>query len=256
MSALAVLGEVRAERIKLSSTRSPVWTAAAVAMLSMGIAALQAANASETSRLEPERVAIGVAVFGVPLLMIVASLTVTGEYRTGLIRTTFMATPNRTLVLITKAVVGSVFSGIYTAVMVLLSMLVARAVAKPLVGADLSLADPGTWRVVGAIALYAMLAAVLGVGVGALARFSAGAVALLLVWPLVVEPLLGALPSIGSEVGPYLPFVNAFLFTRVPWLYPSYSMPWGEFGSLVYFAVVVGVVFTAAVIDINRRDPR
>lgn len=47
-----------------------------------------------------------------------------------------MATPNRSLVLVTKAVVT-----------------------------------------------YAVLAAVLGVGVGALVRFSAGAVALLLVWP-------------------------------------------------------------------------
>lgn len=244
-----------AERIKLSTTRSPLWTAAAVAALSLGLAALQATNAYDTSRLPPERAAIGVAAFGVPLLMIVASMTVTSEYRSGLIRTTFMATPNRTLVLVTKAVVTSVVSGLYTAVMVILSIMLARLVAKPLAGSNLSLAEPATWRMVGAIALYAMLAAVLGVGVGALVRFSAGAVALLLVWPLLVEPVLGSLPGIGTEVGPYLPFVNAFLFTGVPWLYPTYAMPWGEVGSLVYFAAVVAVVFVAAVFDINRRDP-
>ena len=75
-------------------------------------------------------------------------MTVTGEYRSGLIRTTSHGHPQRSLVLVTKAVVT-----------------------------------------------YAVLAAVLGVGVGALVRCSAGAVALLLVWPLLTEPVLGSLPE-------------------------------------------------------------
>jgi hypothetical protein len=114
--------------------------------------------------------------------------------------------------------------------------------------------DPRNWRLVGAIALYAMLAAVLAVGVGALIRASAGAVALLLLWPLVVEPLLGNMPNIGTDIGPYLPFGNAFRFTGVQWLYPEYAMPWGELGSIVYFAVVSAAVFVAALVTVNRRD--
>jgi ABC-2 type transport system permease protein len=31
-------------------------------------------------------------------------------------------------------------------------------------------------------------------------------------------------------------------------------MPWGAFGSIVYFAVVTAVVFAAALVVINRRD--
>ena len=53
---------------------------------------------------------------------------------------------------------------------------------------------------------------------------------------------------------PLQPFANAFLFTRVPWLFPAYAMPWGELGSLVYFAAVVAVVFVAAIVVVNRRD--
>ena len=90
MSALAVLD---AERIKLSTTRSPLWAAIGVAVLSLGLAAVQGWTAYDFSPLPPEKAALGVAVFGVPVLMILASLTVTGEYRSEMIRTTFMATP-------------------------------------------------------------------------------------------------------------------------------------------------------------------
>jgi ABC-2 type transport system permease protein len=251
VSAVAVLD---AERIKLTTTRSVLWTAAAVAVLSVGLAALQGSTAYGASPLPPERAATGVAVFGVPVLMILAALTVTGEYRSGMIRTTFMATPNRTLVSVAKAIVVAMFSAVYAAALTMAAVAVGRLMAPPLLGSNVSFADPGTWRLVGAISLFAALAAVLGVAVGALLRHSAGAVAVLLMWPLVAEPILGNLPNIGSEVGPYLPFGNVFLFTRVQWLYPVYDMPWGELGSLLYFAAVVAVVFAAAIVVVNRRD--
>jgi ABC-2 type transport system permease protein len=251
VSAVAVLD---AERIKLATTRSVVWTAAAVAVLSIGLAALQGSTAYGAAALPPERAATGVAVFGVPVLMVLAAMTVTGEYRTGMIRTTFMATPNRTLVLVAKAVVALVFSGVYAAVMTILALVVAHLMAPPLVGSHLSFVDQGTWRLIGAITLYAALTAVLGVAIAALLRHSAGAVAVLLLWPLVVEPILGNLPNIGAEVGPYLPFANVFQFIEVQWLYPVYAMPWGELGSLVYFTVVVAVVYAVAIAVVNRRD--
>lgn len=237
MSVPAVLN---AERIKLSTTRSPLWSAVAVAVLSLGLAATQASTVYGPGPLAPDRAAMGVAVFGVPVLMILSALTVTNEYRSGMIATTFMAVPNRTLVLVAKAIVAAAFSSFYAAVMAFASILVAGSVLD--------------WRLAGAIALYAALTAVLGVAVGALLRASAGAVALLLLWPLVAEPLLGNMPNISTAVGPYLPFANAFMFTGVQWLYPYYAMPWGQLGSIVYFASVVAVMFVAAVVIVNRRD--
>ena len=237
MSTAAVLN---AERIKLTTTRSPLWSAVAVAVLSLGLAALQASTVYGPGPVEPQKAAMGVAVFGVPVLMILSALTVTNEYRSGLIRTTFMAVPNRTLVLVAKAIVAAAFSSFYAAVMVVASIVVGGSYFD--------------WRLVGAIALYAALAAVLGVGVGALLRASAGAVAVLLLWPLVAEPLLGNMPNISTEVGPYLPFGNAFRFVDVAWLYPYYAMPWGPIGSIVYFAGVAAVVFVAALVTVNKRD--
>lgn len=237
MSAVAVLN---AERVKLTTTRSPLWSAIAVAVLSLGLAAIQASTVYGPRPLEPEKAAMGVAVFGVPVLMILSALTVTNEYRSGLIRTTFMAVPNRTLVLAAKATVAAAFSSFYAAVMAAASIVVAHSHLE--------------WRLVGGIALYAALAAVVGVAVGALLRASAGAVAVLLLWPLVAEPLLGNMPNISTRVGPYLPFANAFRFIDVTWLYPYYAMPWGPLGSIVYFAGVAAALFVAALVTVNRRD--
>ncbi|WP_264077031.1 ABC transporter permease [Mycolicibacterium houstonense] len=251
MSALAALD---AERIKLSTTRSPLWSVVGVAVLSLGLAALQGSTADHYSALTPAKAALGVAVFGVPVLMVLSSMTMTGEYRSGLIRTTLLATPNRTQVLTAKAVVCAAFSSVCAVLMVLASVLVARMVADPVVGTQLSMANTATWRVAGGFALYAALAAVLGVAVGALLRFAAGAVAILLLWPLVAEPLLGNLPNSGAQFGPWLPFANMFRFLQVEWLFPSYDIPWGEVGSLVYFLVWVAVAFVAAAVVLNRRD--
>lgn len=251
MSALAVLD---AERIKLSTTRSPLWSILGVAALSLGVAALQGWTSYGYAPLAPGKAALGVAVFGVPVLMILASMTVTGEYRTGLIRTTLLATPNRTWILIAKAIVAASFASVCAVVMVLASILVARLFAEPGAGAQLSPANSATWSVAGGFALYAALAAVLGVAVGALVRFTAGAVAVLLLWPLVAEPLLGNLPSTGVQLGPWLPFANMFRFLDVEWLFPTYDIPWGETGSLLYFVALVAVVFVASVVVLNKRD--
>jgi ABC-2 type transport system permease protein len=248
------VGVLDSERIKLSTTRSVLWSALAVAVLSLGLAALQGTNAYGAAPLAPEKAATGAAVFGVPVLTILAAMTVTGEYRSGMIRTTFMATPNRTAVLLAKATVTSAFSAVYAAAMVVGVILVAKLMSPPLAATNLSLARLDTWRTVGAIALFAAVSAVLGVAVATLLRHSAGAVAVLLLWPLVVEPVVGNLPSMGSEIGPYLPFANMFLFIDVQWLYPAYAMPWGVLGSLAYFVAIVGAVFLAAIVVVNRRD--
>jgi ABC-2 type transport system permease protein len=75
----------------------------------------------------------------------------------------------------------------------------------------------------------------------------------LLLVPFVVEPLVGSLPNVGSQVGPLLPFDNAFAFTEVPWLVP-FPMHWGPLGALGYFSGIVALVFVSGLVVINRRD--
>ncbi|MCV7170251.1 ABC transporter permease [Mycobacterium manitobense] len=251
MSGLAALS---AERIKLFTTRSPVWSVAGAALLSLALAAVQGRTAYEYSPVSPQEAALGVTVFGVPVLMILASTAMTAEYRHGLIHTTLLATPQRTRVLAAKTAVAAVFSAISAAVMALAAIVVARLAADPLAGGPLSPASREVWEVIGGVALYAALAAVLGVAVGALLRVAAGAVAVLLLWPLVAEPILANVPDLGTRVGPWLPFGNVFRFLDVTWLYPTFDMAWGPAGSLVYFAATVAVVWVAAAVVLVRRD--
>jgi hypothetical protein len=239
-----VVAVLDSERIKLTTTRAPLWSAVAVVVLSLGVTAMLSAASGEYNRLTPQDAVLGVAVFGVPVLMILASLTVTGEYRSGLIRSTFLAVPQRTWVLVAKAVLSSVFSGGCAALTAIAAIVIA----------GLSLADGQTWRMIGAVTLYAMLAAVLGVAVGALVRYAAGAVAVLLMWPLVLEPILGNMPNVGRQIGAYLPFANMYEFLGVAWLFPAYTVPWGHLGAVLYFTAVVAAVFVAAVVVLNRRD--
>jgi ABC-2 type transport system permease protein len=70
----------------------------------------------------------------------------------------------------------------------------------------------------------------------------------------VIEPLLGSTPRVGEHVGPLLPFMNAYEFTGVRWFSGS-PLWWGPVGALLYFTAVVAVIFLAAIVIINRRDP-
>jgi ABC-2 type transport system permease protein len=103
-----------------------------------------------------------------------------------------------------------------------------------------------------AIAVYAALAAVLAVGVGGLLRHAAAAVAVLILWPYLLELTLSGIPHLRDIVVPLLPFRNAFAFVGGE---KGVLMWWGPWVSLLYFTGFVAVIFLAAAYVTNRRDP-
>src|SRR5690606_40130679 len=70
-----------------------------------------------------------------------------------------------------------------------------RSSDLPMAAAHLTPTGAAGWRVIAGVTAFAMLAAVLGVAVGVLLRNTAGAVAVLLLWPLVAEPILANMRS-------------------------------------------------------------
>ncbi|MCA2205511.1 ABC transporter permease [Nocardia rosealba] len=254
------MGVLAAERIKLTSTRSPWWCSAVVVLLGIGLAALMAVITSvDTSQatepgegppmLTPSLATSGVTGFGVMVLMIMAALTVTSEYRFGVIRTSFLAVPNRSKVIVSKAGLVGVYAAVLTGVLALAAFVVAKAI----VGDDAPmLVLDGNWRAIYGIPIYAFLSVLLAVGVGVLVRQSAAAISLIVLWPLLIESLLGAFGSFGRAVNPFLPFANVNRFLSVEEV--SGDWHWGVWGSLAYFAAFCVIVFAGALVVVNRRD--
>ncbi|MFI5536883.1 ABC transporter permease [Nocardia sp. NPDC051900] len=252
------MGVLAAERIKLTSTRSPWWCSAIVIALALGMAALLASVARASYGKEGaidltvSTAVAGISGFGVMVLMIMATLTVTSEYRFGIIRTTFQATPHRAKVILTKAGLVSVYGALLTIALAFVAYVVAKAISGPDAGAALTLSSAADWREVYSIPIYAFLCVVLAVGVGVLVRQSAAAISLIVLWPLLIEGLLGAFGSFGRNVTPFLPFANANHFMSAS---PSTAnWHWGPWGSLLYFTVFVAIVFGASLVVVNQRD--
>lgn len=264
------MGVLAAERIKITSTKSPWWCTIAIVVLGLGLAAvvgftsklgIESYNESVAEGNSPEfdpylptafdAVGAGVGGFGVMVLMILAALTVTSEYRFGVIRTTFQAIPNRNLVLVVKALLIGVFGLVLSFVLGVAALFIAKALAGEEAGALLGFDVDGTWRVIYGTAILAFLQIVIAVGVGALVRQSAGAIAILLLWPLVIENLFGLFGSVGRAIQPFLPWLNAQHFLGPD---GGVDFHWGPIGSLIYFIAFTAVVFGLALFVTNHRD--
>jgi ABC-2 type transport system permease protein len=208
---LAGFGRVlHAEWTKLRTVRSTAWALLAVVALTVALSAFvcsaldtDAGALSDNDSVMPSVAGVYVSQIAVVAL---AVLAITGEYATGMIRTTFLATPGRGRVLAAKAVVLGA---------VTLAVGVAASVASFLVGQPIlagngfvatPLSDPGALRAVLGSGLYLAVLALFGLGVGAILRRPAGAVSAvlgLLFGPLIVAMFLpGHLQKLALDYGP------------------------------------------------------
>ncbi|MET8544296.1 ABC transporter permease [Kitasatospora sp. NPDC004799] len=192
------------------------------------------------------------------ILMLVAgglgATVVTGEYATGLIRTTLAAVPNRRAVLAAKAgVLAAVLFG-YGVLTVGVSFGASQAILSG-TGIGQSVTDPVALRYVAAAVLFGPVCALVGLGLGALLRHGAGAVVatvavLFFVPSLVTEryrwtaDLLHALP---------LPAWQRLARTTLAGLRPS-AYPATVTGAWVTFAVWSLASVAVAAVAIHRRD--
>src|SRR5690242_11681815 len=95
-----------AERIKLTSTRSPWWCGGLAVAAVVGLMGTVAGFAPEMGRIS-EAVPY-LSRIGYPFVLVIAALAVTGDHKYGTLRTTFLGAPRRTGVLLAKAAVVAV----------------------------------------------------------------------------------------------------------------------------------------------------
>jgi ABC-2 type transport system permease protein len=247
-----MLRTVRAEQIKLTTLRSSWWSIALTMAASIGFAILLAAVIPRTDHSDNTVDNIGVlfiiaAQLAMILLMSMAVIVSTSEYRFGQIRMTLAATPSRWQVMLSKAVVVIFVSFVVGAITAWVSILI----AKPLLpsGWRLNLSDPDATRIIWGLPLFFAVASLLAMSLGAILRNSPAAITILAVVPLGVEKTLLVIPK-TNHFAQYLPF-NAGQRITQPVDNDFLLSPWGGFG---IFCVYTLAFFLVAVIMAETRD--
>ncbi|GLZ37458.1 ABC transporter permease [Actinokineospora sp. NBRC 105648] len=234
------------ERIKLFTTRSPWWSMIMTLGITVGLAGMVALTHAGDRPLTVEHSQFG-SQFGLMIITVMAALAVTTEYRFATIRTTFQAVPNRTSILLAKTAVVTGLAVVVGEITAFGSWAVAKLIDG---GPELSIRDSGDLRMVAGVGLVYGVAAVMAVAVGILVRQSAGAISILLIWPLLAENLVGLIPRVGDDLRNWMPYVNAGRFLNGV----DPEMPLSAWGALAYFAGVAAVLLGTALVVANRRD--
>jgi ABC-type transport system involved in multi-copper enzyme maturation permease subunit len=177
-------------------------------------------------------------------------LLVTSEYGTGLIRTTLAAVPRRLPVLWAKAMLLVAVTAAACLPAAFAAFLAGQSIlARQHLGVSLS--QPGVARAVVGSALYLAVAGLIGLGLGALLRSTAGGIAALFGLLFGVQLAVGFLPgSLSEDIGKYAPTTAGQAVTMVS---PDASSlpPWTGFGVMCLYAAVL-VVFAA--LRLRRGD--
>jgi ABC-2 type transport system permease protein len=242
------------EWIKLLSVRSTYWTLLVAVVTPIGLSALVAvtlANAPGRGAQSLDPLLPGVISLEYALLAVgvMGVLTFSTEYSTGLIRTTFEAVPRRRAVLAGKAVVIGALTLVTGEVVAFASFGLVQAVLS---GKHLgvSLSQPGVPGAVLANGLLLFVVAVMGVGLGAIVRHTAGGIAAL-VGVIIVPAILALLPAPwGARVGRFTLLDAA---RQVTALHPATNL-FAPAWSLVVLLAWPAVALLAAAVMITRRD--
>jgi hypothetical protein len=197
------------EWLKLRSVRSTWWTLLVFVAGMIGLSILVMRGQHNSPSFDPTNDSYAGLAIGQLALGVLGVLAVTSEFSSGMIRATFAAAPRRPLVLAAKAAVVAAVTLVAGEIMAFVAFGVGQAVLKsPFPHA--ALGQPGVLRAVLMAGAYPALIALIGLGLGALIRHTAGAISalagVLFVLPLILIPL-GT--SVQNSVGQFMPMLIA-----------------------------------------------
>jgi ABC-2 type transport system permease protein len=189
--------------------------------------------------------------FAVVAFGVLGVLMISGEYSTGMIRSSLTAVPRRLPVLWGKL---AVFAGVIFSVS-LVASLISFFLGQALLNGHhlgVSIAAPGAVRSIIGAALYVTVSGMIGVALGALFRNTAAGIATFAGVFFVIPPLTGLLPaSISDHLSQYLPsYAGDALWGGARSVTNALS-PWTGFAVLCGYAVVV---IAAAALRLRRAD--
>jgi ABC-2 type transport system permease protein len=255
---------LRAEWTKLRTVPGTAWILTAICVLTVAVGAATAAatrcGAGAGCAIDPTKVSLTGIEAGQAVVAALAVLVISGEYSTGMIRTTFAAMPRRWMVLAAKA---AVLTGLVLAAAVVAvagSLLAGRLI---LTGngitaahgfAVVSLAHGPTVRAAAGSVLYLALVGLLSLGIATIVRDSAaatGAVLGMLYVPPVIALFLGSRPTWQHWVERYTPTNAGLAVLNTTGVHNLVISPWGGLGVLAAWAAAA---LLAAGVLLRLRD--
>jgi ABC-type transport system involved in multi-copper enzyme maturation permease subunit len=251
---------LKSEWTKLWTLRSTRWSmlVSFIAMAGLGplVAAVQMSRWGQLSlhdRLTYDSVNTALGGYHLAQLTIgvLGVLVISGEYSTGMIRSSLMAAPRRLPVLWAKI---AVFAAVTFVVMLIASLISFFAVEAIVTQHHVQhgLGDPGALRTVIGGALYLTVLAVMCVGIGGILRNTAGGIATFVALLFVLPGISAILPtSVNNAISPYLPLSAGTTVASHTFDNPNHLAIWAGFALFCGYALVAIV---GAAISLLRRD--
>ena len=270
---------LRSEWIKFWTLRSTIWTIGSTVVVMAGISFLavfftaQSVSSGGTPRESAAQMqamlhdpsivlaGTGMAQLAVAVLGV---LVITGEYSTGMIRSTLTAVPKRLPALWAKAIVLTVVTALTSAVAVAVSWAVTLPTLRSH-DASIDLGSSETQRILLGGVLYLVAIGLLAFAIGALLRHSAAALASVLGLLLVVQTVFQSIPAtFFRNVSPFLPGTAGQQITQTQASIDQVRAagkalgrtaavldPWQGYGVMMLWVVVLLAV---AAVLLRRRD--
>jgi len=249
---------IRSEWTKLWSLRSTRWSLllAFVAQAGLGplIAAITMARWSHLSRLDKLSLhvidrSLGGWHLAQLAIAILGVMTITGEYHTGMIRSSMLAAPKRLPVLWAKLIVFCSITLVLMVIAAFIGFLGGQAIFTEH-HVNVALSAPYALRTIFGAALFTTVTGALCIALGTIVRRTAGGIALFVGVFFVLPGLVEILPSATADgIHPYLPnnagggIAQAFQDTHM-------LSPWGGF--LLYCGYTLVVIAIAARLLLER----
>ena len=181
---------------------------------------------------------------------ILGVLMITGEYSTGMIRSSLAAVPKRLPVLWAKLGVYAVATFVISLAASLASFLLGQWLLSQH-GLDVSLTSTGALRSVVGAALYVTVAGMMGLAIGAILRNTAGAISVFVGLFFVLPPLTQLLPASWTDnFVQYLPNNAGGALWGGTFISNALS-PWTGFAVLCGYAAVA---IAGGAVALRRRD--
>lgn len=181
---------------------------------------------------------------------ILGVMTITGEYHTGMIRSSLVAAPKRLPVLWAKLLVFCAVTLVLMLIAAFIGFLGGQAIFTQH-HVNVALSAPHALRSVIGAALYTTATGAMCIALGTIVRRTAGGIALFVGVFFVLPGLIEILPSTTADaIHPYLPS-NAGAGVAQALSDPNMFSPWGGFA--LFCGYTVAVIAIAAVL-LLRRD--